>query len=249
MQKTQSIWFIAYASAILLALLTAFVAFNVVSFSGLTEANALLFSGLLFAIGAGFGFGALESGERKLFWRWGLVWLLSILVGLVFTLGSVVTSLMNKQLLFNINVTELFVIGLPFFVYGTILFFVGMSEETRDSFGKLTIIYLLLALLGFILGLIGAGLFVSTIGGKNPISGVPSWEVFKELANVLGTLGIIPIGFVMGSRESLKEKFHKGWILWAVLSLVWVIMLILSLFEILTNIDTVAIGGASYRQA
>ena len=245
-QKTQSIWFISYATALFLALATVLAVFDFLSIPNVTPDEVLLYSGILFAIGTGFGLGALESGERRLFWKWSLLWLVFILGGLILTLSGIYASFLDPKVMFDKPATLLFVIGTPLLVYGTILFFSGMSEETKDAFGGLWIVYLLFLLISLVFGFAGFGLFFTTDGGRNPISSVPGWDVMTEVAIVFGVLSIIPLGYVMGARESLKEKFHKAWIIWALLAVAGLVLFGLSVAEILSNVDIV--GGAAHRE-
>ena len=249
-QKTQSIWFIFYASALFLAFIALFEVFNLIYPYAIPLDEALMDSGILFAIGAGFGLGALESGERRLFGKWSLLWLIIFLTGLALTaLGiyaEVFSTYPSKVIEpYGIPGLVLYLLGIPFLVYGLILLFTGMSEETRISFGKVWIIYLLFLLIALIAGFAGFGLFFATTGGRTTLGPIP-WDQLTEIAIVFGALSIIPIGYVMGSLDSWKEKFHKFWILWAVVSIVGLVLFALSVVEIIGNFDV--IGGASHRE-
>jgi hypothetical protein len=243
--KTQSLWFLAYVSALFLAILGLLKAFDVITFQ-LTLDKVLLYSGLLFALGAGFGLSSLESGERNLFWKWKILWLLLMLTGLVLTLSGIVAYFMDGQELFNQNWNVLFVVGVPFLAYGTILFFSGMSESTRDSFGKLWILYLLFFLVGFLSGLFGFILFFLSEGGRTEVVSSLSWTVLTDIGIVFGILSVIPFSYVMGAKESQKEKFHKFLILWIILALSGFVVFVLTLVEVLANMDI--IGGSAHRE-
>ena len=244
--KTQSVWFFAYFSALFLAILSLLSLFNVLTLgNSLPLDKLLLYSGLLFSVGAGFGLGSLESGERGLFWKWKLFWLLLVLVGLVLTLSGVASSYTGDQI-FNASASQLFAVGVVFLVYGTILFFSGMSEETRESFGKLWIVFFVLLVLALVAGVGGFALFFLTEGGRNSSAYPIGWAFLTYLAIVLGTLSIIPFAYVMGSRESEREKFHKFWIIWLILSVAGLVLFVLTAVEVLGNIDV--IGGSAHRE-
>jgi hypothetical protein len=247
-QKTQSLWVIAYASALFLAFMSLLAIFKVVSFDSLSlnEINqVLLYSGLLFAIGVGFGLGALESSERRLFWKWSLLWIFLIFIGLFLTVSGIAASFNDPANLFDIQSTYLFAVGVPFLLYGTVFFFGGMNEETRDAFGNLWIIYLLFLVVSLVMGFAGFGLFFATEGGRTSMGPI-GWDVATEIAIVFGILSIVPFGYVMGSREGIKEKFHAAWPLWLLLSLAGVVLYVLTAVEVLANVDV--IGGAAHRE-
>jgi hypothetical protein len=244
-QKTQSIWFLAYFSAIFLALVTLLGIFNVLTLDSITPDKGLLYSGLLFSIGAGFGLGSLESSERGLFWKWKLFHLLLILIGLVLALSGVSASFSDPQVIFGVNWDLLIIIGIPFLVYGTILFFSGMSEATKESFAKLWPIFGLLLLISLIIGFLGFSLFFLTEGGRNdpyPIS----WDVSTSIAVIFGILSIIPFGYLIGAKESEKEKFHKMWIIWLIFAIAGLTIFLLTLVEVFADIDIV--GGSAHRE-
>ena len=244
-QKTQSIWFISYATALFLALATVLAVFEYLSIPNVNPGEVLLYSGILFAIGTGFGLGALESSERRLFWKWSLLWLIFMISGLFLTLSGIYASFLDYKFMFDQPATLLFVIGAPLLLYGTILFFSGMSDETKDTFGDLWIFYFVFLLVSLVAGFAGFGLFFATNGGIDTLGPVP-WDVATEIAFVFGVLSIVPFAYIMGSRDTLKAKFHKGWLIWLVLSLAGLVLYGLTLVEILGNVDVV--GGAAHRE-
>ena len=243
--KTQSVWFLAYFSALFLAIVSLLKLFNFLDISNLPLAQGLLYAGLLFAVGAGFGLGSLESSERNLFWKWKLFWLLLVLVGLVLTVSGIAGSFNDANQMFNVDATSLFAVGVPFLVFGTIFFFSGMSEATKESFGKLWIVFLLLLIVALIAGVGSFALFFLTDGGRNNTYPV-AWDVLMYVAIVAGTLSIIPFGYIMGSKESEREKFHKFTIIWVILALAGLVLYVLTAVEVLLDMDV--IGGASHRE-
>ncbi len=244
-QKTQSLWVIAYASALFLAFISLLAIFKVITYDALPINEILLYSGLLFAIGVGFGLGALESSERRLFWKWSLLWILLILIGLILTVSGIVASFNDPATLFQTPSVTLFAVGVPFLLYGTVFFFGGMSEETKDAFGRLWIVYVVFLAVSLIMGFAGFGLFFATEGGRTSMGPI-GWDVATEIAIVFGIISIIPFGYIMGSREGMKEKFHSAWPLWLILSLAGIVLYALTAVEILGNVDV--IGGAAHRE-
>ena len=247
--KTQSIWFLCYFSAILVLVLALLGELNFLAIKSFSLTQWLLYSGLLFAIGAGFGLGSLDSNERALIWKWKLLWIVFILLGLGLTIDSILGyNSALSGISFNSRLIDwqtVFILSIPFLIYGLVLFFSGMSQSAREWTGKLSIFFFLLFVIGFIVGLAGFGLFFASNGGLKDVFSVP-WYIFIDFGAVLGILGIIPLAYVLGANDSQKEKFHKFWLLWAVLSVAGVILYILTAIEILGNIDV--IGGASHRE-
>lgn len=253
-QKTQSLWFFCYFSALIFVVIALAGEYNFILLKTFTLNQWLLYSGLLFAIGTGFGLGSLDSNERALLWKWKLLWIVFILLGLSLTVDGLISYFYNIQgIVFNSKFVfwqSAVVIGIPLLIYGTILFFSGMSEGTRDSFGKLSIIFFLLAILGFISALLGVGIFYANKGANTKYLSFgiwfPQWNVLIAAGVVLGILGIIPLSYIMGSRESLKDKFHKLWIVWLILALAGVVLYVVTAVEVLGDVNL--IGGPGHRE-
>ena len=130
--KTQSIWFLCYFSAILVLVLALLGELNFLAIKSFSLTQWLLYSGLLFAIGAGFGLGSLDSNERALIWKWKLLWIVFILLGLGLTIDSILGyNSALSGISFNSRLIDwqtVFILSIPFLIYGLVLFFSGMSQ-------------------------------------------------------------------------------------------------------------------------
>ncbi|MHA2362341.1 MAG: hypothetical protein ACXAC7_00165 [Candidatus Hodarchaeales archaeon] len=255
--KIQSIWLAAWGIGLLLAIMAVFQAFSIIAVN-INDQNILLhelilYSAILFSLGAGFGFSSLETNERTLFWKWRFVWLLFIILGVSFNITSIMAYYemidANAQTAMDIVWQNFFYISLPLLSYGLIFLFVGMSDQTRERFWKLWPFYILFFLLALVFGFGSIGIFFAGGAQGEEIITDVTWEILIAPAALFCLLSLIPMAYAAGQVPSFKRKIGKLSVFWLLFCLIGFVIYIVSVIDILNLLDDEAlIGGAFHRE-
>ena len=247
--KTQGIWTLSWGLSIILLAVGALIGLDIVrlapNITGITYLDILYLSGLLFAVGTGFGLSAARSNERQYLHRVSIIWILMVLIGIIMSLLSMTVIFTQKTLVIgsisivyaNNGWQPWFFTSLGLELYGLILFFGSMEDPTREKFWKILPIYLVLIIIGFVCGIFSIIAMYSLTGYHSFLSITNvDWIIYGSLPM---TLGLLPFAYCISSQESFKGKLDHLWFVWLIIALIGTIIYIIAASDILFNLASI----------
>jgi hypothetical protein len=238
-QKTQGFWVALWSFGIFLLLGALFLVLNVFNltqeFNNLSYTDLIYAGSILFTFGIAFSLPSTKGNEREFIFRLSIIWIVMIILGVVFNLMSIME-------LFSVGEWEKwFFLAVPFLSFGLIMFFGSMRDETRNSFGKLSVIFLLLAFIGLIIGVLSVVGIWDLLGTDHSV-GAARWDHYAVYGLIPMALGLIPLAYVLSGSDDTRNIIGKLWIIWLLLGIISVIIFSLASLNILFDTDLLFIS-------
>jgi hypothetical protein len=238
-QKSQGFWVALWSFGIFLLFAALFIVLDVFSwsseFNNLNYTDLIYAGSILFIFGIAFGLPATKGTEREFVFRLSIIWIVMIILGIVFDVYAIIE-------LFNAGAwEEWFFLAVPFLSFGLILFFGSMKDETRDTFGKLWLIYLSLAILGLVIGLLAMFGIWNLLGGDHFV-GSARWDHYAVYGLIPMAFGLIPLAYVLSAKENTKDLLGKFSVVWLLFLVISIVIYLLASLQILFDTNIISIN-------
>ncbi|OLS18968.1 MAG: Filamentous hemagglutinin [Candidatus Heimdallarchaeota archaeon LC_3] len=229
--KTQGLWVALWGLGVFLlvgALLILLNVFELPTGTGNLGYTDFIYAGsILLVLGISFGLSTTKGSEREFIFRLSPIWFIMIILGIFFNLNAIL-----KLFAFESNWESWFYLAIPLLTFGLIFLFGSMKDETRNTFSKFWLLYLLLVIIGLVIGILSIVGIYDILGTDHTV-GSAGWNHYPVYGLIPMALGLIPLAYTLSANDSLKDLLNKLWIVWLLLAILSIVVYILAALDIL----------------